>query len=174
MTVHQKCFQGPCSPSMHCAPCKPEKTFRIVEDRCLQYVESIFINLPHFVKSGVKESLKGSLGIFLYILLDIWSGIESFGFWVFVSLLNFRWRCHQNVRLEDCLDGGRRITLVSVNPFFRSLDRWERSSWLQILQTPCLPSSFYIECSIVNRGPVEISWKQNKRVNLTWTMLYLI
>ena len=37
-----------------------------------------------------------------------------------------------------------------------------------------LPSSFYIECSLVNKGPVEISWKQNKRVNLTWTMLYLI
>ena len=57
---------------MHCAPCTPEKTFRIVEDRCLQYVESIFINLPHFVKSGVRESLNRFSWYFsLYIFLDI-------------------------------------------------------------------------------------------------------
>ena len=42
---------------MHCAPCTPEKTFRLVENHCLQCVESIFVNLPQSVKSGVKESL---------------------------------------------------------------------------------------------------------------------
>ena len=152
---------------MHCAPCTPEKTFCVVENRCPQCVESIFVNLPQFVKSGVKESLNRFSWYF-------WSGIELFCFWVFVSLQNFRWRCHQNVWLEDRFDGGCQSTLVSVNPFFKSLDRWGRSPWLQILPTPCLPSSFYIECSIVNRGPVEISWKQNKQVNLTWTILYLI
>ena len=57
MTVHQICFKGPCSPQMHCAPCTPEKTFRLVENHCLQCVESIFVNLPQSVKSGVKESL---------------------------------------------------------------------------------------------------------------------
>ena len=33
------------------------KTFRVVENRCLQCVESIFVNLPQFVEAGVKESL---------------------------------------------------------------------------------------------------------------------
>ena len=42
---------------LHCAPCTPEKTFRLVENHCLQFVESIFVNLPQSVKSGVKESL---------------------------------------------------------------------------------------------------------------------
>ena len=95
---------------MHCAPCTPEKTFCVVENRCLQCVESIFVNLPQFVKSGVKESLNRFSWYF-------WSGIEPFCFWVFVSLQNFRWRCHQNVRLEDCFDGGRQSTLVSLIHF---------------------------------------------------------
>ena len=46
-------------------------TFRVVENRCLQFVESIFVNLPQFAKSGLKESLKRFFGIFLYIFLDI-------------------------------------------------------------------------------------------------------
>ena len=42
---------------MHCTPCTPEITFRVVENRYLQCVESIFVNLPQFAKSGLKESL---------------------------------------------------------------------------------------------------------------------
>lgn len=34
-----------------------KKTFRVVENRCLHCVESIFVNLPQFAKSGLKESL---------------------------------------------------------------------------------------------------------------------
>ena len=34
-----------------------KKTFRVVENHCLQFVESIFVNLPQFAKSGLKESL---------------------------------------------------------------------------------------------------------------------
>ena len=36
---------------------KKKKTFHVVENRCLQCVESIFVNLPQFAKSGLKESL---------------------------------------------------------------------------------------------------------------------
>ena len=34
-----------------------KKTFRVVENRCLQYAESIFVNLPQLAKFGLKESL---------------------------------------------------------------------------------------------------------------------
>ena len=156
---------------------RKKKSFRVVENRFLQCVESIFVNLPQFAKSGLIESLNGFFWYFSLHPLGYFGLVSSFLFlWVFVSQQYFRLRRHRNVRLEDRVDGGRRSTFISVNPFFKSLERWERSCWLQILQTACLPSSFYIECwcSIVNKGPVEISWKQNKRVNLTWTMLYLI
>ena len=36
-----------------------KKTFRVVENRCLHCVKSIFVNLPRFAKSGLKESLNG-------------------------------------------------------------------------------------------------------------------
>ena len=43
---------------MHCAPCTQEKkTFRVVENRCPQCVQSILVNLPQFAKFGLKESL---------------------------------------------------------------------------------------------------------------------
>ena len=38
-------------------PVLQKKIFRLVENHCLQCVESIFVNLPQSVKSGVKESL---------------------------------------------------------------------------------------------------------------------
>ena len=34
-----------------------KKAFRVVENRCLQCVESILVNLPQFAKFGLKESL---------------------------------------------------------------------------------------------------------------------
>ena len=59
---------------MHCAPCSPEKnisTSRVVENRCLKCVESIFVNRPQIAKSGLKESLNRffwyfSLHLFVY------------------------------------------------------------------------------------------------------------
>ena len=47
------------------------KTFCVVENRCLRCVDSIFVNLPHFAKSGLKESLNRffwyfSLHLFVY------------------------------------------------------------------------------------------------------------
>ena len=56
---------------MHFAPCTPEKkkTFRVVENHCLQCVESIFVNLPQFVKSGLK--LRKSKQVFLVFSLDL-------------------------------------------------------------------------------------------------------
>ena len=47
--VHPRCIAR---------PILQRKTFRVVENRCsLQCVESIFVNLPQFAKSGLKESL---------------------------------------------------------------------------------------------------------------------
>ena len=62
---------------MHCAPCTPEITFCVVENRYLQCVESIFVNLPQFAKFGLKESLNR---FFSYFSLVFWSGIEPFCF----------------------------------------------------------------------------------------------
>ena len=46
--VHPRCIAR---------PVLQKKTFRRVENRCLQRVESIFVNLPQFAKSDLKESL---------------------------------------------------------------------------------------------------------------------
>ena len=56
---------------MHCARCTQEKTFRVVENRCFQCVESILVNLPQFVKAGVKESLNRLSWYFSLHLLDM-------------------------------------------------------------------------------------------------------
>ena len=57
---------------------KKKKTFRVVENRCLQCVESIFVNLPQFAKSGLKESLNR---FFWYFSLHL------FGYFGLVSSL---------------------------------------------------------------------------------------
>ena len=57
---------------------KKKKTFRVVENRCLQCGESIFVNLPQFAKSGLIESLNG---FFLYFSLHL------FGYFGLVSSL---------------------------------------------------------------------------------------
>ena len=57
------------------------KTFRVVENRCLSCVlcvKSIFVNLPQFAKSGLKESLNK---FFWYFPLHL------FGYFVMVSSL---------------------------------------------------------------------------------------
>ena len=55
-----------------------KKTFRVAENRCLQCVESIFVNLPQFAKSGLKESLNR---FFWYFSLHL------FGYFGLVSSL---------------------------------------------------------------------------------------
>ena len=67
---------------MHCAPCSPEKTFRVVENRYLQCVESIFVNLPQIVKSGFKKSLNRFFWYFSFHLLGYFSLVSS----LFVSV----------------------------------------------------------------------------------------
>ena len=103
---------------MHCAPCTPEKTFHVVENHCLQWVESIFVNLPQFVKSGVKESLNRFSWYFSLHLFGYFGLVSS----RFVSECLFTAELSMAVpskrTLEDRFDGGRRNTLVSVNPFF--------------------------------------------------------
>ena len=74
-----------------------------------------------------------------------WSGIEPFCFCkCLIHCSTFDGGASKRT-VGNRVDGDRRSTFVSVNPFFKSLERWERSSWLQILQTACLPSSFYDE-----------------------------
>ena len=46
--VHPRCIAR---------PVLKKKTFHVVENRCLQCVESILVNLPQFAKFGLKESL---------------------------------------------------------------------------------------------------------------------
>ena len=57
---------------------KKKETFRVVENRCLQCVESTFVNLPQFAKSGLKESLNR---FFLHFSLHL------FGYFGVVSSL---------------------------------------------------------------------------------------
>ena len=80
---------------MQCAPCTLKKTFRIVENRCLECVESMFDNLPQSAKSGLKESLNR---------LSWYFSLHLFGYFGLVSSL------FVYVVLEDRGDGDRRST----------------------------------------------------------------
>ena len=68
-------------------------TFRVVENRCLEFVESIFVNLPQFAKSGLKESLNR---FFWYFSLHL------FGYFGLVSSLF----CFCECLLHCTFDGG--------------------------------------------------------------------
>ena len=67
---------------MHCAPYTPEKTFRVVENRCLKCVKSIFVNLLQFAKSGLKESLNKFFWYFSLHLFGYFGMVSS----LFVSV----------------------------------------------------------------------------------------
>ena len=67
---------------MHCAPCTPEKTFRVVENRCLSCVKSIFVNPLQFTKSGLKESLNRFFWYFSLHLFGYFGMVSS----LFVSV----------------------------------------------------------------------------------------
>jgi len=67
--VHPRCIAR---------PVLQKKTFCLVENHCLQCVESIFVNLPQFAKSGLKESLNR---FFWYFSLQL------FGYFGLVSSL---------------------------------------------------------------------------------------
>ena len=75
-----------------------KKTFRVVENCCLQYAESIFVNLPQFAKFGLKESLNRFFWYFSLHLFGYFGLVSSLFVSVFVSLQHFRWRRHRNVR----------------------------------------------------------------------------
>ena len=54
-----------------------QKTFRVVENRCLQCVKSIFVNLPQFAKSGLKESLNRFFWYFSLHLFGYFGVVSS-------------------------------------------------------------------------------------------------
>ena len=74
-----------------------KKTFRVVEKRCLQCVESIFVNLAQFAKSGLKKKSKQVHLVFFFTSFWIfWSGIEPF---CFCECL-FHWRTFDASAIE--------------------------------------------------------------------------
>ena len=101
---------------------RPEKTFHVVENRCLQCVESIIVNLPQFAKSGWKESLN------MQVLLVLIFSLHLFRYFALVSSLFVFVSVCCTVVLSmvaplKCTIGrlhqwGCRSTLVSVNPSF--------------------------------------------------------
>ena len=71
---------------MHCALCTPEKTFRVVENRCLKCVKSIFVNLLQFAKSGLKESLNKFFWYFSLHLFGYFGMVSSVCFTAALSM----------------------------------------------------------------------------------------
>ena len=57
-----------------------KKTFCVVENRCLHCVEPIFVNLPQFTKSGLRESLNRRFWYFSFTFLDILVWYRAFLF----------------------------------------------------------------------------------------------
>ena len=96
---------------------KKKKTFRVVENRCLQCVESIFVNLPQFAKSGLKESLNRFFWYFSLHLFGYFGLVSSLFVSVSVCFTAALSMAAPSKR-TDRVDGGRRSTFVSVNPFF--------------------------------------------------------
>ena len=126
---------------------KKKKNFRVVENRCLQCVESIFVNLPQFAKSGLKESLNRFFWYFSLHLFGYFGLVSSLFVSVsvcFTAVLSMAAPSKRTVGRPRRRGSPKYIRLRES--VFLSLERWERSSSLQILQTACLPSSFYIEC----------------------------
>ena len=126
---------------------KKKKNFRVVENRCLQCVESIFVNLPQFAKSGLKESLNRFFWYFSLHLFGYFGLVSSLFVSVsvyFTAVLSMEAPSKRTVGRPRRRGSPKYIRLRES--VFLSLERWERSSSLQILQTACLPSSFYIEC----------------------------
>ena len=143
------------------------KNIHVVENRCLQCVESIVVNLPQFAKSGWKESLNRFfwyLSLHLFVYFGLVSSLFVFVSVCFTVVLSMAAPLKRTVgRLYR---RGCRSTLVSVNPSF--LISGEMGKKLLAANSTDSVFAEFLLC------PVEISWKQNKRVNLTWTMLYLI
>ena len=100
-------------------PVLQKKTFRVVENRCLQYAESIFVNLPQFAKFGLKESLNRFFWYFSLHLFGYFGLVSSLFVSVFVSLQHFRWRRHRNVRTVST-----GVTEVHSSPSIRFLNLW--------------------------------------------------
>ena len=125
-------FKAHVHPRCIARPILQKKTFRVVENRCsLQCVEPMFVNLPQFAKSGLKESLNRFFWYFSLHLFGYFGLVSS----LFVSVsVCFHCSSFDAVPSKRTVGSprrrGRRSTFVSVNPFFKSLERWERSSWL--------------------------------------------
>ena len=157
---------------MHCAPCTQEKTFRVVENRCFQCVESIFVNLPQFVKACVKESLNRFSWYFSLHLLDIlvWYRAVLFLSVCFTAELLMAVPSKRTVG-RPLQRGSPKYISLCESIFLISGEMGNKL--LAANSTDTMFAEFLLHW-MFNRGPVEICWKQIKRVNLTWTMLYLI
>ena len=90
-----------------------KKTFRVVENRCLQYAESIFVNLPQFAKFGLKESLNRFFWYFSLHLFGYFGLVSSLFLSVSVCFTAALSMAAPSKR-TDRVDGGRRSTFVSV------------------------------------------------------------
>ena len=88
-----------------------KKTFRLVENRCLHCVESIFVNLPQFAKSGLKESLNRFFWYFSLHLFGYFGLVSS----LFVSV---------SVCFTAVLGGAIETYEVHSSPWIRFFNLW--------------------------------------------------
>ena len=132
--VHSRCIAH---------PVLQKKTFLLVKNRCLQCVESIFVNLSQFTKSGLKESLNRFFWYFSLHLFGYFGLISSLFVSVSVCFTAVLSMAAPSKHMVGRLRRQRSLKYIRLHEsIFLSLERWERSSWLQILQTACLLSSF--------------------------------
>ena len=128
-----------------------KKKIRVVENRCFQCTESIFVNLPQFAKSGLNESLHRSFWYF---------SLRLFGYFGLVSSLFCFCECLFHCSTYDWKTASTGVAEVHSSPWIRRFFGEMGKKLLAVnSKESVLPSSFYIECSIVNKGPVEIMLK---------------
>ena len=134
-----------------------KKTFRVVENRCLQCVGSIFVNLPQFAKSGLKESLNGFFWYFSLHLFGYFGLVSS----LFVSVsVCFHCSSFDGGAIETYgwKSASTGVAEVHSSPWIRFFNLWRDGKEALLgckfyRQRVCRVSS----TSNVNKGPVEIS-----------------
>ena len=152
-----------------------QKTFRVVENCCLHCVESIFVNLPQFAKSGLKESLNRFFWYFSLHLFGYFGLIWAFCFCESLFHCTFNGVAIETYGWKTASTG---VAEVHSSPWIRFfLVSGEMGKKLFAANsTDSVFAEFLLHRMLVFNCKQRSRWNQlkNKRVNLTWTVLYLI
>ena len=133
-----------------------KKNISRIENRCLQCVESILVNLPQFAKFGLKKSKQVLLVFFFTSFWIFWSGIKPFCFCE--CLFHCSTPPSKRTVGRPHQPGSPKYIRLRGSVFLISGEMGKKL--LAANTTESVSAEFLLHrmlCSIVNKGPVEIS-----------------